>query len=394
MKRLWVVLSMVAVFTLARDARAQQACVDPEVIPNPVFLSFGETQIPLIKALGRLLRETENITLVWRAAGSCPNLESLYENEGMTTNLSYIPAGYDGTSPPPVCNPGVAGIVPDIADAVVFVEACPLTKPADVGDFPAAVQAFGFVVPLASSQQAITAEEAYFVFGFGAALGMVTPWIDPLLTYVLPATKGTTLNLATMIGVPAAAFRGTSQATLDLLSTNVGSSSNPDATIGTLGAGTYEEFRTTIRALAFRAFGQYRAYYPNSTLTALDKLPVRHGQYNPWSYTRWLARIDGTGQVINPNARRVIDLIVGENVSPAPAFEPLELQVRAHFVPVCAMHVQRLFEGGELSAFEHPEPCDCFFDSLTGTPRPSCSICNDDSTCGTGRCRHGFCEAR
>ena len=82
MKRLWVVFSMVAVFTIARDARAQQACVDPDVIPNPVFLSFGESQIPLIKALGKLLRETENITLVWRAAGSCPNLESLYENEG------------------------------------------------------------------------------------------------------------------------------------------------------------------------------------------------------------------------------------------------------------------------------------------------------------------------
>ena len=51
------------------------------------------------------------------------------------------------------------------------------------------------MAPIASSQQAITAEEAYFVYGFGAAAGMVTPWVDPLQTYTLPATKGTTLNV-------------------------------------------------------------------------------------------------------------------------------------------------------------------------------------------------------
>lgn len=396
-----VLILMTVALLGTTEARAQQACVDPTNLPNPVFLSFGETQIPLIRELGKLLRQSENITLIWRAAGSCPNLQSLYENQPMTTNLSYIPAGYDGVSAPPVCSPG-AGIVPDIADSIVFINACPLVKPPDVGDFAAAVQPVAFVAPIASSQRAITAEEAYFVYGFGATAGMVTPWVDPLHTYTLAATKGTTLNLATMIGVPAAKFRGTCGtsnptgpcATLDLLATNVGSSTNPDATIGILGAGTYEEFRSTIRPLAFRAFKQYRAYYPNSTLTSLDKKPTRYGQYNPWSYTRWLARIDAQGQVINPLARRVINLIVGENVTPAPAFNPLDLQINAHFVPVCAMHVKRTSEGGDMSAFEHPEPCDCYFDSKTGTPGASCSVCTNDSTCGTGKCRHGFCEPR
>ncbi len=391
MKRLVLVAVVLLAFAGGREARAQQACVDSTNLPNPVFMSFGETQIPLIKKLGKLLRETENITLVWRAAGSCPNLQSLYGNTPMTTNLSYIPASYDGVATPPTCSPG-AGIVPDIADSVVFIDACPLTKPADVGDFRAAAQAFAFVVPLASSQQAITAEEAYFVFGFGAAMGMVTPWLDPLLTYILPATKGTSLHLATMIGVPAAKFRGTSQTTLDLLATNVGSSSSPDATIGMLGAGTYEEFRTSIRPLAFQAFKQYRAYYPNSTLTSLDKKPMRFGQYNPWSYTHWLARVDGLGEVVNLDARRVIHLIVGENLVPAPTFDPLQLQIDAHFVPVCAMHVKRDFEGGDLAKFEHPEPCDCLFDSKTTTT--SCSTCTNDTTCGGGKCRHGFCEPR
>lgn len=392
MKKIYLVLSLVA--GTASSVGAAQFCDDPVNLPNPVFLSFGETQVPLIKELGKFLRASENITLVYRTAGSCTNLDALYNNGAMTTNLSYIPAGYDGTSTPPTCVPRAGGVVPDIADSVVFVDACPLTKPADVGDFRAAVQPFSFVVPLASSQQAITAEEAYFVFGFGALAGMVTPWVDSAVSYILPTTKGTILNLAAVIGVPPAKWQGTSVTTLGQLAINVGTSTNPDATIGILGSGTYEEYRTSIRPLAFQAYRQYHAYYPNSTLTALDKKPTRDGHYVAWSYTHWLARIDATGIVLNSTARRVIELIVGENVAPTPTFDPLLIQIHAHFVPVCAMHVKRDFEGGDLALVSYPEPCDCFFDSQTGTPAASCSICTSDSTCGTGKCRHNFCEPR
>lgn len=394
MNRLTLVVVVMLAIASAREARAQQACVDAVNLPNPVFMTLGETQIPLTRALGKLLRDTEDITLVWRATGSCPNLQSLYNNEPITTNMFYIPAGYDGVSTPPTCSPG-AGIVPDIADSVVFVDACPLTRPDDVGDFRAAAQPFAFVVPLASSQNAITAEEAYFLFGFGAVMAMVTPWVDPMLTYILPASKGTTLNLATMIGVPAAKFQGELVTTLEQLAMNVGSSGNADATIGILGSGTYEEFRGTMRPLAFQAFGQYRAYYPNSTLTALDKKPVRFGQYNAWSYTHWLARVDGSGVVINPTARRVIDLITGKEVDPPATFDALRLEIDAHMIPVCAMHVERASEGGELAMVDHPEPCDCYFDEKTGTPGPECETCSTSDTCDDGRvCRRGFCEAR
>lgn len=389
-----VLLALFITFVGVSSARAQQACDDPANLPNPVYLSFGETQVPLIKELGKFLRATENITLIFRTAGSCTNLDALYNNGKMTTNLFYIPANFDGTSTTPTCTPPAGGVVPDISDSVVFVDACPLTKPADVGDFRAAAQPFSFVVPLASSQQAITAEEAYFLFGFGAVAGMVAPWVDSSLSYILPTSKGTILNLAAVISVPPAKWLGASVPTLDQLAINVGTSTKPDATIGILGSGTYEEHRNSIRPLAFRAFKQYHAYYPNSTLTALDKKPVRDGHYVAWSYTHWLARTDNTGQVINPIARRVINLIVGENVTPASAFDPTLVQIHSHFVPVCAMHVKRDFEGGDLSVFEHPEPCDCFFDSQTGTPGATCSICGDDSTCGTGKCRHNFCEPR
>ena len=50
------------------------------------------------------------------------------------------------------------------------MEACnDQPAPAGIGAFEGPVQPYVFVVPAASSQTALTAEEAYFVFGFGAA---------------------------------------------------------------------------------------------------------------------------------------------------------------------------------------------------------------------------------
>src|SRR5437868_13499613 len=70
-------------------ARADQACDDAVNLPNPVFLTVGDTQINLMKELGAKLRETEQITLIWRATGSCTNLDALYGDLKMTGSLSY-----------------------------------------------------------------------------------------------------------------------------------------------------------------------------------------------------------------------------------------------------------------------------------------------------------------
>jgi hypothetical protein len=39
------------------------------------------------------------------------------------------------------------------------------------------------------------------------------------------------------------------------------------------------------------------------------------------------------------------------------------------------------------------EPCGCYFDFKT-TGASTCAACTDDSTCGAGKCRHGYCEAK
>jgi hypothetical protein len=47
---------------------AQPACDDPVNLPNPVYLSVGDTQVNLMRELGSRLRQNEQITLIWRAS--------------------------------------------------------------------------------------------------------------------------------------------------------------------------------------------------------------------------------------------------------------------------------------------------------------------------------------
>ena len=102
----------------------------------------------------------------------------LYGDVKMSGNFSYIPAGYDPqTTPnPPVCTVAALACLRTSPTRSCFGYLSN-PKPTDVMDALGPVQSFVFAVPRASSQTAITAEEAYFVFGFGSS-GQVAPWLD------------------------------------------------------------------------------------------------------------------------------------------------------------------------------------------------------------------------
>ncbi|HEX2569338.1 MAG TPA: hypothetical protein VH877_07245 [Polyangia bacterium] len=380
-------------FFLARPALAQPACDDSAQLPNPVYLAVGDTQVNLLKRLGKELRDRENVTLVWRASGSCTNLDALYGDVKLTGTLSYIPQGYDpATTPtPPTCTTPAGGVSVDIANSIVFTGTCPSSRPPTIVDQPGPVQSFVFVVPRASSQRVITAEEAYFAFGFGQA-GGVEPWTDESQLYTRPPTKGTVISVGASIRVPAGKWKGQAIDMSKDLASLVAQSPAPERALGILGSEVFDTYRTTLRQLAFRAFGQYHAYYPDSTENAQDKRNVRDGHYHIWSYTRWLLPTDGAGNALKPLAARVVSLIVGSPVAPPPAFEPLDAEIEVGLVPRCAMRVARTSEGGDFTLDAPVAPCGCYFESRTGGT--SCTACTSDSTCGGGRCRHGYCEAR
>ncbi len=388
----WLKLAFFGGLLWSRPVLAQPACDDPANLPNPIYLAVGDTQVNLMRELGARLRKSEQITLIFRATGSCTNLDTLYGDVKMSGNFSYIPAGYDPQTTPslPVCSVAAPGVLADIANSIVFLEACPTPKPADVVDTLGPVQSCVFAVPRASSQTAIAAEEAYFVFGFGSA-GQVSPWIENSLLFGRPATKGTVIAMGASIGVPAGKWQGQKINLSQDLASQLAAAPSPERAVGILGSEVYDGLRSSLKALAFRAYQQRRAYFTDSTPSSFDKQNVRDGHYHLWSYTHWLQKVDAFGKPRKPLSQRVIDLLVGRAVTPPAAFEPLEATVRVGLIPRCAMKVQRSSEGGDFSLYRPDEPCSCYFD-YQATRNTKCTACVDSQICGSGSCRHGYCE--
>jgi hypothetical protein len=141
--------------------------------------------------------------------------------------------------------------------------------------------------------------------------------------------------------------------------------------------------------MAFRAFGQYAAYYPDSTATSRDKKNLRDGHYTVWSPTIWMLDTDGTNPV-NADAAYVVNMIAGHPVTPAPNFQPNVTVAGVGLVPDCAMRVQRSFEGGPLSLYTPTTSCTCRYEATVDAS--SCETCSATQTCATGVCRDGYCE--
>jgi hypothetical protein len=392
------IAALILLLAAASPAQAQVNCSD---LPNPVYLQIGDTQETLLKALGRALRDstTNPLTLVYLKASTCVNVEVFESFGALSTNPLYVPssaedAAWTPSSPSPTCTIAPGGVALDVANAATFISSCTIDPaPAGVVRVSGPVQAYGFVVPEASAETAITAEEAYFVYGFGNQ-GQVTPWNDEAFIYKRPTTASTLLTLMANVGVPAARARGTSFDRSGQLVSAMNASTSPDKTIGILGVEVYDKNRATLNLLAFRAFDQRFAYFPDSTPTSFDKKNVRDGHYVPWSPTEWMYYEHPDGTPVNPSAKFVVDLITGTSSASTPDFDALATVIGTGLVPRCAMSVTRTFDGGELSLFEPPEPCGCFFESEVDVASASCVACVDDGGCAAGRCRHGFCEER
>lgn len=391
------VAAAISVIGIARPALA----VDCSALPNPVYIQTGDTQEPLMKALGQKLRASaaSPMTLIYKTSGSCTNIEAMYKGVKLTTNPLYIPSAaedpaWDPTKPAPQCSIDPSGVPLDLAVSALFVSTCdPAPPPAGIGLFQGPVQPYVFVVPEASPQRAITAEEAYFVFGFGAS-GQVEPWTDESLFFIRTTTKSTLLTMAAAIGVPGAKWKGKMLDKSSEVLSGVATSPSPEKTIGILGAEIYDGNRGSVNALAFQAYKQKGAYFPDSTATSFDKRNLRDGHYTIWSPTVYLAPVDAQGAIVNARVRYIVDMVLSKTVSPAPDFNPLDVVIKTGLVPDCAMKVTRSFEGGDLSLYSPAEPCGCYYESRVGKPGAACSACNGDGECGGGKCRYGFCEAK
>jgi hypothetical protein len=254
-------------------------------------------------------------------------------------------------------------------------------------------QAYGFIVNKGSQEVAITAEEGYLAFGFTGGTGEAAPWLDQNLRFIRGTTASTTLTMAAAMGLKSGQLKAAAPSQTSLILLNaVAQAADAQAAIGILGTELFDQKRGDVKLLAFKAFGQRYAYFPDSTSTAFDKQNVRDGHYLPWAPTPYLFEDDGTGSPKDANARRVFELLLEKRVEGD--VNGLKQVIDSGLVPQCAMKVKRDFDGGDLSLFDPPDPCGCFFEANVPQGSTTCTACTDDGPCAGGKCRFGYCEAK
>lgn len=350
-------------------------------LPNALYLQIGDTQEPVIKSLGKALRNStvNPMTLVYLTSGSCTNIDAFYNDTKITTNPKYVPSAAENpawtdASASPSCTIDPGGHAIDLANSALFVSTCdPSTPPAGVKLFRGPVQAYTLVVPEASTQTAMTSQEGYLVFGFGNT-DQVDPWNDENFLFIRPSSKSTLLTWASLLGVPASKWKGQRLDTSTMVLNSVAMSTSAEKTIGLLGAEIYDGQRNVVNALAFKTWGQSYGYYPDSTPSAFDKQNVRDGHYVSWSPTVWLAHVDGSGVPTDARVKYVIDALLGDPaISPAPDFNPLDIVISKGLVPDCAMKVTRDIEAGDLREYTPASDCGCYYESKVGGSSPECA---------------------
>ncbi len=367
---------------------------------NPIFVLSGDTQVPIVRQVGKKLRAmADPTTVVWVATGSCSIIDTLYTGGNITATGSYIPddPNWDAKSGAvPTCTMPAGGVAPDLGIPISFPAACnKATPPATLGAIRGPVQSFVFVVPTASVATAISAEEAYLVFGFGAA-GGVQPWTNEETYFIRPASKGTQVSLGAAIGVPAAKWKGKRIDKSTEVASSTASAKAPDQAIGILGTEIFDSAanRAVLRTLAFQGFSQNLGYLPDSVATTFDKRNVRDGHYLSWSHVFYMTKVDAAGTPSKARVKTLVDVFVGGPGATAAGIDTVALAASNGLVPVCAMTVQRSAEGGALSPVTPAAPCGCAYEASVGKIPAGCVACLDDSTCtGEARCSYGYCEA-
>ena len=367
---LWTLPFAAAVLVAGPSARA--GTPDCASLPGTVvYLESGDTQENLLKVLGRQLRDSANITLAFELTGSCGITSDMYTGAQLISGatLDYIPSTaedptWDPTQPESNCTVDPAGAPIDLGIAALFVESCGL------GDPPAAtslalvrgpVQAYTFVVPTASDEQAIWAEEAYYAFGFGNE-NRLAPWNDQELMFIRPPSKSTLVATAANIVVPAEPLARGAGERVDRRRCGGG-------VVATARAHHRHPGRRGLRRGPRRGDQDARLpclpaaarVLPGLDLDVLRQANVRDGHYTLWSPTVYITPVDASGTPVNSAVAYLEDLVLGDDTATAPeggmGIDGLADVVQVGLVPDCAMRVTRTVDGGPLSLYSPSAPC-------------------------------------
>ncbi len=371
------------------------AATECGTLPGPVYVTGSTAAKPLLVEIGRLMAgQTPPVTVIYLGQGSCTGVDAILSGTPLGgTGLSY----WDSAGLELTCDiTGVVGAVPHVGISDVFATTCfqlPGGLPPSVADVLGPVQAMTFVAQKTSRERAISAEAAYYVFGFGAR-SSVAPWLYEESIFRRDALSGTQRMIAAAIGVPAERWRGTATTGSGDMLMRVGMANVPDQSIGILSAEVAQDNRGTVKVLAYQHSGQSCAVFPDSAEGSNDKANVRSGQYAIWGPLHLFMRLNTSGYPANAKAGEVVGYLAGTRPTP-PGIDLVTIEAQRHAIPQCAMRVRRTQEMGPATPFAPAGACGCAYEKVAnGSTR--CKPCVSSTECPASApvCSYGYCEAQ
>jgi hypothetical protein len=379
--------------------------VDCADIPNAILGIGGSAPNALVQAVSKKFAAdpTAPITVVYSSPGACRAMDALVPgSNGAVKTFSELNAGtgeyYDAQGNKQTCTyPAGATTVADWGSMAQEAGTCSVggaavALPATVGDYIGPISGFSLIAPLDSSENAISAEAIYYIYGLGITpQRAVSPWTDPASIATRGNTSAAGLLLAKAAGIPLRPLGykdvSTNQGAVD----HVVATQDHNKALGFCSTETVEAQQnvTRVKTLAYKQTGQDYAYYPNSASNTFDKKNLREGRYFLWNPHHFFA----LKSKLTPNSplQRFINVITSvEEIPGNQSF--LDLQIAVGNVPKCAMQVDRQGDMGPLVSFQPEHGCGCYYDFKT-TGTTSCKQCSASNPCGAGfECNHGYCE--
>lgn len=369
--------------------------------PNVIYMAGTSDFGPLLKQVTPLLSSgTPAYRPVFMPGTSCAGVNAIFDPAatlikdipGTQTKAATYAYYFDDDGNQTSCTLDPAGKVVDIGVSNLYSTVCnpAYIAGASVAGYLGPIVTFGFTVPAASRQDAISVEAARIVFGLGGQnpFGVnLTPWTDPAYYSIRNGGAGSTALTAELIRVPRNAFWGVDRLSTDNIRDSLIASAAPDASIGILSIDYADKSRGNLRVLYLQGEGQLTGYLPDSNPTSLDKINVRDGHYPLWGYVHfYTANINGAP---SPTA----GAFVTRFSVPKLDRELVDAMIDASQVPQCAMKVGRETEMGPFVKNPYKFACTCYFDYRT-TGRASCPVCKTSNDCPatSPACNYGFCE--
>ena len=391
-----------------------RACADLAAHGTIVYITGSSAAKPFLQQIAQQL-VAQNIFIVYESTGSCVGVDAVVNATPMTTGPTAAALSatfWDSSASAGVaCDLPAEGVSADIGASDVFAQSCAGFELSNldalqVRDAHGPIQTMTFAVPANSAHSEISAEAAYFAFGFGAAGGVrdisgnAAIWNDEAYLFKRSATSGTQAMLAAAIGVPAALWKGKPHKTSDDVASDLQAAGQKqetaNAALGILAADYIDSknLRAQVRVLAFQDSAQHCAVFPDSTSNSHDKRNVRDGHYPLWGPLHLLFRVDSQGKPLNPQNRQAVTDIVGylSGTKALPnGVKLIDVYAQSGLVPECAMHVTRSKDGGNIFPYQPASPCSCLFDMKAGG-KP-CTECKVQGDCAFGEtCSQGYCE--